>query len=791
MPTPITRSLITSVKSNILYPENVQGNVLSLRANKANKGNIPDSSTKVWSDSKKTKVIGNYINGCIQSSSNFTSTTGFTNDGSTLTTSNGSLIATGTGTKTTIGIDCLPSNSNIYCTVGKILYIRCTLKVPVTATGVLLGSYNSSSIKQSSSIPISGGVEKVYSAILPAQTDVGSGNVRPIIRVSFASTPISNGAVYEVKDLMCIDISSLSMETLNLAQCDEMFAFTGLGSNANLIRYSPLDYKQWSTANTVILNSTGVELTTDGVLYQQAYIPFTWKTTTKYAILYDVVSTTLTSPMVMSGGAGEVLSINTSIPNVVGSNKYVFTSQGTISIFNIKFMTQPTNANGLKIKFKNMRLFELTSNPTMDADFTNLTATELNSLYPMGYNEATMNITNDCTLTGLEGTVTSGFNKICVTNGKGQNINYTNIVLGGGNFPDAIGWSLDNSTLTANNNIGIISGTPAVTVNPSIIQGVLSQPLGSVARFYVRGKLKVTGTRACTLISISIGGNSAGAQVVASKSNPTKDVEYVLSGITDTSTLSGTLFLRLRQSYASTAGADCIMECREVICFNISANPYVQTLEASLGRVLTSDECDRLFAFTTISSNIVVDTQYALSLDVVNDYGSFINTPSLDITTGEFALACTFRVASGANYGHLLYKGYDGATNLQYDIYYDPSNKWIYFGFNNNTIYCSTGSNSILENIWYHIIIYKNSLGVYTSYLNKVAKQTTTNNATLITQPNVRLGARTNNASGSQQTTLLKGDISTQSVYYAPQLDFYKILQAEINIAKDYILGLA
>ena len=54
------------------------------------------------------------------------------------------------------------------------------------------------------------------------------------------------------------------------------------------------------------------------------------------------------------------------------------------------------------LKIKDIRVFDLTANPTMDTDFTNLTATQLNALYPIGYDESSSNLfANDCTINNV------------------------------------------------------------------------------------------------------------------------------------------------------------------------------------------------------------------------------------------------------------------------------------------------------------------------------------------------------------------------------------------------------
>lgn len=176
-------------------------------------------------------------------------------------------------------------------------------------------------------------------------------------------------------------------------------------------------------------------------------------------------------------------------------------------------------------------------------------------------------------------------------------------------------------------------------------------------------------------------------------------------------------------------------------------------------------------------------TVYFNKLDAVDDYGSFANTPSLDITTGEFVLACTFRIATGfgASAGFLICKNLDASATTQYGIVFSVGR--VYLHING----AARGAGEVVsENTWYHIIFYRNSVGVITSYLSKILGTPATYANVIVSQPHMRMGARSANAVGTTTGGLFKGDIATQSIYQYPTLNINQIIKSEMEISYPY-----
>jgi hypothetical protein len=380
---------------------------------------------------------------------------------------------------------------------------------------------------------------------------------------------------------------------------------------------------------------------------------------------------------------------------------------------------------------------------------------------------------NDVTLPNLGGTVASGFIKTPVPSNKGMAVSYAQL-LANSALADTTGWLKTSSMETPTFSGGVVS----ITAN------------AQNGEFYNTFTLQTAGDRLYFSAQVKSSSSSVMWKVTTSPTQTTKSH----SGSGNFERLSNIYTVAANPSYNRASLQDARasgwneIQMKEPMCINLTTNTAVQALETALGRNLTAEECDRLFAFTATSNSVNIDTPYSLSLDGTDDYGSLVNTPSLDITTNEFALCCTFRVAVGASTGYIMFKGYDGVANSQYVFYYDNTNKIIYLRINNAAFTIGTDNNSIVENTFYNVIFYRNSSGVVTPYLNKQAK-TSGNYATALSSTNntnVRMGARSSNTGGTTHAAYLKGGLQTMSIYQAPKLNISNILKVEGNISSKY-----
>lgn len=150
----------------------------------------------------------------------------------------------------------------------------------------------------------------------------------------------------------------------------------------NELQYTPSTWAEWSKNSGGAFDSTGASITADGSTWQNIWLLNTqFKTSTKYGLLYNVVSNTLTQPFDI--GSGVTAFTDTSISKTVGNNKFVVTSQSSITTNECLFHIMNTEPAGNSIKIKDIRVFELPPGSQIETDFNTLTADQLASKYPM------------------------------------------------------------------------------------------------------------------------------------------------------------------------------------------------------------------------------------------------------------------------------------------------------------------------------------------------------------------------------------------------------------------------
>lgn len=581
MPTPIISRLLS--KPPIIMPKDVNGNVLSLIAKQGNNGQIPVAGTKIWSDRSKARTQYSYSN--LVANGDFSNaTTGYIYGiGSTVLVNNNELSFLADSQYDYIQ----PSQTLV---MGKKYYF--CAKVKTTSASIRVLCTDNTTFTTGLKNHTGSNTYELMSGVITIPT--GAVNAKFQIR----DERVSGFNTFYVKEVMAIDLTALGLETLSAEQCDALFNFTAVTNTATTpitqVKYNPLDWAQWNIpAVGVTRDNTGLELTADSSIARYSYILSSFKPSTKYGLLYNVVNSNINGNLSIDLNYW-VFDANGNLGKTVGNQKFVATSKSSITGNNALYVAVSTNNTaGLKIKLKDIRVFELPVGSQIESDFTNLTADQLNTLYPMGVNEVVTARANDCLMVNQAGNSTSGFNS---------------------------------------------------EVN------------------------SVTGK-----------------------------------------------------------------------------------------------------------------TVYFNKLDGTDDYGAFANTPSLDITTNEFALACTFKAPpSGTQAGYIIQKNNDAFANIQYGIQYSGNNLILKLnGLDISTL-------SLVENIWYNVIYYRNSDGRVKPYFNKIEKANQIYATALVSQPNIRIGVRSANAGGTSHTGFFKGDIATISIYQAPTLNINRIMKAEMTISCDY-----
>lgn len=160
----------------------------------------------------------------------------------------------------------------------------------------------------------------------------------------------------------------------------------------NGVYYSPSTWAEWSKSAGVVGDATGIDLPTDS--HSIVMTGCSFKPSTNYGILYNVVSSTLTANdfYVFGGGAGYSFPTSVVAPRVVGNNKVVQSTGASIT-YN-EFLFFALGSAGKSIKLKDIRVLELPTSSQIETDFTNLTADQLNAKYPFGNIEIMFGVGN-------------------------------------------------------------------------------------------------------------------------------------------------------------------------------------------------------------------------------------------------------------------------------------------------------------------------------------------------------------------------------------------------------------
>jgi hypothetical protein len=148
----------------------------------------------------------------------------------------------------------------------------------------------------------------------------------------------------------------------------------------SLVAYTPSTWAEWTKDTGVIGDSTGLEWTADGTNFKNGMINATLKSTTKYGVLYNVVSSTLVGNMTMRTWSGNQL-VGQSISKTIGNNKLTFTTPSGMTDDKIGFYSINTEPSGNKIKLKDIRVFELPVGSQIESDFNTLTVDQLAAKY--------------------------------------------------------------------------------------------------------------------------------------------------------------------------------------------------------------------------------------------------------------------------------------------------------------------------------------------------------------------------------------------------------------------------
>lgn len=155
-------------------------------------------------------------------------------------------------------------------------------------------------------------------------------------------------------------------------------------SNANPkneIVYTPSTMAEWTIGGAGTTKGNGTIHLVQASFNDAASIVTGLKSSTNYGLLYSVSGVTLDNNFVVT--AAGAISTATIVPKNLGNCKAVVTTFASIAVNTLPFACVSGNTDGTYIDFGSVRLFELPSGSQIESDFTNLTADQLNTLYPM------------------------------------------------------------------------------------------------------------------------------------------------------------------------------------------------------------------------------------------------------------------------------------------------------------------------------------------------------------------------------------------------------------------------
>lgn len=143
----------------------------------------------------------------------------------------------------------------------------------------------------------------------------------------------------------------------------------------NETSYNPVTWAEWTLLDASVIENTKLKMVRTTIITGQALVPTAIKPSTNYGLLLNVASITGGFIQTSSGAFSSDVNITSS----TGNKKNILASLSTITLndFKLKLSNNSTEA-----VISNIRLYELPPGSQIEADFTNLTANQLNDLYP-------------------------------------------------------------------------------------------------------------------------------------------------------------------------------------------------------------------------------------------------------------------------------------------------------------------------------------------------------------------------------------------------------------------------
>jgi len=287
----------------------------------------------------------------------------------------------------------------------------------------------------------------------------------------------------------------------------------------NLLMYNHSTYEEWWSTNGVC-DSTGINLLGNAD-WVDAFMTTTLAVSTKYGILYNVVSSALSNNLYLNSTSAFPFAI---LSKTVGNQKIVVTSNATILSNKIDFGIYNTETSINQININNIRVYLLPKGSQVEYDFANLTSNQLDAKYPLN---AVTTIVTSGLVAQLDGADFTNSPKTITWEDKSGNNNngipsgfaYTNV--SGSNGSDSVVFSGDNDTVSIANSASL-QLTTGLTLESVFTMSVLP-----TSEEYIMGKnsyndykfsIKSTGLLNFTLTTTtSTDANTSVALVVGTK----------------------------------------------------------------------------------------------------------------------------------------------------------------------------------------------------------------------------------------------------------------------------------
>lgn len=148
----------------------------------------------------------------------------------------------------------------------------------------------------------------------------------------------------------------------------------------NELSYNPNTWAEWTKSTGVVGDSTGLEFTADTTKYVYSYLNVNFKPNTNYGVLLNILSNNTGQHLAIDGSSGQPFGMNWG--TAIGNVKAVKTSIANITLQTFRFAIPPNETSGLKIKIKDVRVYELPPNSQIETDFNTLSADQLVVKYP-------------------------------------------------------------------------------------------------------------------------------------------------------------------------------------------------------------------------------------------------------------------------------------------------------------------------------------------------------------------------------------------------------------------------